>query len=82
MQTRERIHQLIDEASDSELAAIERFLTERRAAALPDAFADAPLDDEPVTLEDEAALAGAYADVAAGRLVTNEDARRRLLGRS
>jgi hypothetical protein len=33
MQTRERIHQQIDEATDGELAGIEQFLTERRAAS-------------------------------------------------
>ena len=82
MQTRERIHRLIDETPDSELAAIERFLNERRRPAWATAFAEASIDDEPVTPEDEAALAEAYSDVAAGRLVADADARRRLLGRS
>lgn len=81
--TRERLHRLIDQVPDGELDAIERLLADRRptATSFP-AFADAPEDDEPVTPEDEAALAEAYADVAAGRVVPHDEARRRLLGRS
>ena len=43
---------------------------------------DAPADDEPLTAEDEAALAEAERDVAQGRVVPHDEARRRLLGKA
>ena len=42
------------------------------------AFRDAPLDDEPFTEEDEAALAEARKDIAAGRTLSLDDAMRDL----
>lgn len=39
----------------------------------------APLDDEPVTPEDEAALEEALADVREGRTVSHDEVRRRWL---
>jgi hypothetical protein len=70
--TRELAHKLIDELPDDRvgdaLAALE---------ALDDpviaAFRDAPLDDEPLTPEEEAALREADADIAAGRTVSLEE---------
>lgn len=79
---RDRLHQLIDALSDDELDEVARILADRRpASSLQTVFAAAPVDDEPVTPEDEAALAEAYADVAAGRLFSHDEARRRLLER-
>jgi hypothetical protein len=56
--TRERIHQLIDELPDNELATIELLITERRAADDPflHALANAPEDDEPLTREKQEAI--------------------------
>ena len=87
MQTRDRLHRLIDEMPEAELPgalrAVEEFLAARVAVgdASPPAGADGVDDGEPLTPEDEAALQEAYADVAAGRLVSHAEARRRLLGR-
>jgi hypothetical protein len=78
--TRERIHQLIDQLSERELATAERLLSEPHEAHDPvlRALANAPLDDEPLTPEEEAALEEGYADFAAGRMVTDDDLWRRL----
>ncbi len=43
------------------------------------ALQDAPLDDEPLTEEDLAALAEAYEDLKKGRVVSHEEVRRRIL---
>jgi predicted transcriptional regulator len=79
---RDRIHRLVDQLPEAELPEVESLLTERRDHADPflSALANAPEDDEPLTDEDIAALDEAYADVAAGRVVSHEEARRRLLG--
>jgi predicted transcriptional regulator len=44
-----------------------------------EAIERAPLDDEPVTPEDEAALKEALADVREGRTVSHDEVRRRWL---
>ena len=44
-----------------------------------EAIERAPLDDEPVTPEDEAALEEALADVREGRTVSHDEVRRRWL---
>jgi hypothetical protein len=44
------------------------------------AMLTAPLDDEPETDEERAAVAEAREDVAAGRLISHEEVRRRVLG--
>lgn len=57
--TRERLHRLVDELPD-----------ERLADAL---LALAPVDDEPLTEADRAAIAEAEADVRAGRVFTLDE---------
>lgn len=42
------------------------------------ALETAPLDDEPLTPEEEAEMREAYADIAAGRVMTIDEVRRRL----
>lgn len=42
------------------------------------ALENAPMDDEPLTPEEEADMAEAYADIAAGRTMTITELRRRL----
>lgn len=80
MQTRERIHQIIDSLPDSELPEIEDFLAQRRTADDPflRALANAPEDDEPLTPEDIAAIEEGLADLAAGRVISNDELWRRL----
>ena len=80
MQTRDRIHRLIDELPDDELSAVERFLVERRTADDPlrRALANAPEEDEPLTAKEAAAIEEGYRDLAAGRVVSNDELWRRL----
>lgn len=81
MVTRQELHQLLDEIPDAGLDEARRYL-----AALKEAGGDSflarllllPEDDEPLTAEEEAALAEAYEDLAAGRIVTVEQAKREL----
>ena len=54
----------------------------KRLRVLVDALRDAPVDDEPLTEEDLAALEEAWEDVAHGRLISHEEIRRRFLGSS
>jgi hypothetical protein len=51
-------------------------LLDLRADPVIAAFRDAPVDDEPWADEDEAAVAEARADVAAGRTVSLDEAMR------
>ncbi len=81
MVTRQELHQLVDETPDAGLDDVRRYL-----AALKEAEGDAflarlrllPEDDEPLTPEEEAALAEAYGDLTAGRVVSLEQAKREL----
>lgn len=85
MTVKERLHALIDDLPESELAAAERYLTYLRLLAQEPvlrALLTAPVDDEPLTEDDRAALREARDEVAAGRVMSHEEARRRLLGRS
>ncbi len=63
---KERLHKLVDELSESEADDALRYIAQRRVDPVLAVFRDAPVDDEPVTVEDEAALAEVDADRAAG----------------
>jgi predicted transcriptional regulator len=82
MRERERLHALIDSLPEDELQAALRFLEHLGTEAVEPhwSLGDAPADDEPFTAADEAALAEAEEDLAEGRIVTHNEARRRLLG--
>jgi hypothetical protein len=82
MKERERLHSLIDTLPDTEVHAALRFLEylESEGASFP--LEGAPLDDEPLTAEEKEALAEAERDLNEGRLVSHEEARRRLLSES
>lgn len=70
-QLRERVEAFSEKEAAEALA-----LWDLRADPLVVAFRDAPLDDERVTAEEEAAIAEAQADLAAGRTVSLEEAMR------
>ena len=78
--TRDRLHRLIDELPEQDLPTVEQLLTERRLD--DDAFrrmlAEAPEDDEPLKAKDIAAIEEGLQDVAAGRLIPNDELWRRL----
>lgn len=81
---REALHALLDALPPQSLAGAARLLRLQVGAdsELPPVLRDAPIDDEPATDEDRAAMAEAYAAIAAGRTVSHTEARRRLLGTS
>lgn len=58
MTTKERLHQLVDQLPESEVATAARLLEALRATADPVArlLDSAPIDDEPLTDEDLAAI--------------------------
>ena len=75
MSIKEELHRLVDELPDSESHAAKRFLEYLRNMGDPmmRALLEAPEDDEPETQEERAAVAEAYEDIAAGRVVTMEE---------
>ena len=83
--TKQRLRQLIDELPESELHAAERFLqflgNEGHDPFLA-AMQRAPIGDDPVTPEEEALIQEGLDDLAAGRVVSHEEVRRRILGRA
>jgi predicted transcriptional regulator len=83
MTDRERLHDLVEDLPESEVHAALRFIEYLRRSENDPVLAalrDARPDDEPLTEEDVAALEEAYEDLAQGRVVAHEEARRRLLG--
>ena len=82
MTDRERLHDLVEDLPESEVHAALRFVEYLRHSEddpVLAALRNAPPDDEPLTEEDVAALEEAYEDLAQGRVVSHEEARRRLL---
>lgn len=83
MEERQVIHILVDELPDDELVAAKRFLEYLRFRSkdpLRVFLDEAPLDDEPVTEEDRAAIHEGFAEKARGEVVSQEEAERLLLG--
>ena len=79
MVNKDKLHRLIDELPESEVSAAERYLEYLRLAGhdpVLHAVLNAPDDDEPETDEEQAAVAEARRDVAAGRLVDLEEVKR------
>jgi len=80
METRERLHSLVDTLPDAEMHVALRFLEflESEGTSHLWSMMDAPLDDEPVSPEEERALAEAEEDLTRGLVVSHTEARRRL----
>jgi hypothetical protein len=66
MTTKERLHQVVDELSDEEAEAMLRRVEALRTDPFVRYLDAAPVDDEPVTPEEEAAVAEVEADRASG----------------
>lgn len=73
MTTREKLHRLVDELAEAELAPTLRLVETQRHDPMLQALADAPEDDEPWTDQDEAAVAEGRADLAAGRTISLDE---------
>jgi predicted transcriptional regulator len=73
MTTRERLIRAVLDLPDQELDGALEYVASRREDPMIVAFDEAPEDDEPLTPEEEAALAEADEDIAAGRTVPFEE---------
>jgi predicted transcriptional regulator len=73
MTTKERLHQLVDELSETEAGEALRYVTSRHEDPLVRRLDAAPLEDEEISAEEEAAAAEGRADIAAGRVVSHEE---------
>lgn len=82
MEERHALHVLLDELPDDELTAAKRYLQYLRFRSkdpLRALLEEAPLDDEPVTEEDLAAIQEGFAEKARGEVVSHEEAERLLM---
>ena len=79
-QPRKRLHQVVDDLPDDEIAAAERYLRSLCADGDPvlHTVRTAPVDDEPLSDEDRAAIAEGRRDIAAGRGIPHERVLRKL----
>ena len=78
MATKESLHRLVDDLPDSEVDAAERYLkyfVVARQDPFLRALANAPLDDEPETDGERAAVAEARLAPARGEVVSDEGVR-------
>lgn len=73
MTNRDKLHRLVDDLSDAELAPTLRLVETQRHDPMLQAFASAPEDDEPWTDEDEASVAESRADLGAGHTLSHEE---------
>lgn len=81
MEDRHALHTLVDELPEPELAAAKRFLEYLRqqpSDSLRLALDAAPLDDEPVTEDDLAAIREGFSDQARGETLSHEEVKRLL----
>ena len=73
MTVKDDLHQLVDELDED---AAREALARLQDLRLPRFLREAPIDDEPETDQERAAVAEAEADVAAGRMVAHDAIRR------
>ncbi len=82
MTVKERLHQLVDELPEGRATqAAERALSHLRQMAedpVLHTLMNAPLDDEPDTEDDRAAIAEGLADLEVGDVVSDDELRREI----
>ena len=78
MTTKEALHRLIEELPEDAVPGVEHYLTSVCDDPVVRALATAPIDDEPLTPEQAAAIAKARESVAQGRTISDEDLGRKL----
>jgi hypothetical protein len=78
-----RLHELVDSLPDetvpAAVGALERLLGPGESDPLLRALLSAPEDDEPISDEDVAEIEAGRADIKAGRVISGDEARRRIL---
>ena len=79
MVTKTDLHRLVDDLPDSQIEKAARQLKHLNDP-LSRLLEEAEEDDEPLTEEDLKAIEEAHEDIRQGRVVSHEEARRRLLG--
>jgi len=75
MTAKEKLRERIESLTEEEAAEALRLL-DRQTDPLSVLLDNAPLDDEPVTPEEEAGVAEARAEIAAGEVISAEEIRR------
>ena len=78
MTVKERLMQVVADMPDDEAEATLARIYARRNDPFLRYLDAAPIDDEPLTPEEEAAIAAGRADAAAGRVVSFDDLKREL----
>lgn len=79
MTAKEQLHRTVDELTETEAAETLNFLSRRRGGdALGELLAHAPLDDEPVSDEEEQAVEVARDEIKRGETVSLEQVRTEL----
>ena len=80
MTIKDELHRLVDELPARELHGAKRFLEYLRNMGDPvlKALLESPEDDEPETEEEATAVAEAYEDLAAGRVIPLDKIKREL----
>lgn len=80
MTAKERLHSLVDELSETEATAALDYLVARRSGGdgLSRLLAAAPIDDEPTTPEEQAAVQQAREELARGETVSLDEIRAEL----
>jgi len=76
--TKERLHKLVDELSEQEAEAALVIVGRRRDDPMLHALVSAPLDDEPLILEEDASAAEALAAHGRGESVSSDELRAEL----
>ncbi len=77
---RQELREIVDELPDEELLGVWSYLRYLMATKDPvvKSLLEAPLDDEPLTPEDEAAIEEGRRAAAEGNLISNEEMKRQL----
>lgn len=78
MTVKERLIKVVEEMPDDEAEATLRRICARRDDPFLRYLDAAPIDDEPLTPEEEQAIAAGRADFAAGRVVSFDELKREL----
>jgi predicted transcriptional regulator len=73
MTTKERLHKLVDQLSEAEAADTLEYVASRHKDPILRRLDSAPLEDEEISAEEEAAAAEGRADIAAGRTISHEE---------
>jgi hypothetical protein len=78
MTAKEKLRERVEALTEEEAAEALRLLDQRTEDPVIAAFRDAPIDDEPVTPEEEAAIQIAREEIARGETISLEEFRTEL----